>query len=69
MTTSDYSAYLTGIEMGARIMTRNARLLPARPDFETNAEAELARARKVLADALEAVVQAQVIYQRKPVEA
>jgi hypothetical protein len=69
MTTSDYSAYLTGIEMGARIMIRNARLLPARPDFETNAEAELARARKVLADALEAVVQAQVIYQRKPVEA
>jgi hypothetical protein len=69
MTTSDYSAYLTGIEMGARIMTRNARLLPARPDFETNAEAELARARAVLADALEAVVQAQVIYQRKPVEA
>jgi hypothetical protein len=69
MTTSDYSAYLTGIEMGARIMTRNARLLPARPDFETNAEAELARARMVLADALEAVVQAQVIYQRKPVEA
>jgi hypothetical protein len=69
MTASDYSAYLTGIEMGARIMTRNARLLPARPDFETNAEAELARARKVLADALEAVAQAQVIYQRKPVEA
>jgi hypothetical protein len=69
MTTSDYSAYLTGIEMGARIMTRNARLLPARPDFETNAEAELERARTVLADALEAVVQAQVIYQRKPVEA
>jgi hypothetical protein len=59
MTTSDYSAYLTGIEMGARIMTRNARLLPARPDFETNAEAELARARTVLADALEAVVKAQ----------
>jgi hypothetical protein len=69
VTTSDYSAYLTGIEMGARIMTRNARLLPARPDFETNAEAELERARTVLADALEAVVQAQVIYQRKPVEA
>lgn len=67
MTASDYSAYLTGIEMGARIMARNAKLLPARPDFETNAEAELARAREVLADALEHVVQAQAAYQRKPV--
>jgi hypothetical protein len=67
MTHSDYSAYLTGIELGARIMSRNARLLPSRPDFETNAEAELARARTVLAEALENVVKAQAAYQSKRV--
>ncbi|WP_315731741.1 MULTISPECIES: hypothetical protein [unclassified Bradyrhizobium] len=69
MRASDYSAYLTGIEMGARIMIRNAKLMPSRPDFETKAEAELARARQVLTDALESVVRAQAEYQRKPVDA
>lgn len=69
MTSSDYSTYLDGIEMGARIMIRNALSLPRRPDFETRAEDQLARARKVLAEALENVVRAQAEYQRKPVDA
>lgn len=69
MTSSDYSMYLNGIEMGARIMMRNALSLPRRPDFETRAEDQLAQARRVLGDALEAVVRAQAEYERKPVDA
>lgn len=69
MTSDDYSMYLDGIEMGARIMIRNTISLPRRPDFETRAEDQLAQARKVLTDALESVVQAQAQYQRKPVDA
>lgn len=69
MTSSDYSMYLNGIEMGARIMMRNALSLPRRPDFETRAEDQLAQARKVLTDALENVVRAQAEYERKSVDA
>lgn len=69
MTNNDYSAYLNGIEMGARMIRRNAKLLPARPDFETRAEDELAKARQVLTEALEGVIKAQGEYRRKPVDA
>ena len=69
MTHDDYSTYLIGIETGARMAARNASMLPKRPDFETNAEAELERAFKVLADALDAVITAQREYSSKPVDA
>ena len=69
MTHDDYSAYLIGIETGARMAARNALMLPKRPNFETNAEAELERAFKVLAGALDAVITAQKEYRNKPVDA
>lgn len=69
MTENDYSFYLRGIEFGTGIVMRNVNRLPRRPDFETRAEDQLAEARKVLTEALENVIKAQAIYQRKPVDA
>jgi hypothetical protein len=66
---TNISPYLEGIRMGARMAARNALSLPARPDFETNAEAELERVRAVLTEALTNVVKAQSEYQNKKVMA
>jgi len=69
MTNNDYSMYLNGIELGARMIRRNTKLLPARPDFETRAEDELTKARQALTEALEGIIKAQAEYRHKPVDA
>lgn len=67
MTSEDYKLYLDGIEIGARMAARNARMLPNRPDFETRAEDELANAHQALAAALEQIVTAQAEFRSKAV--
>jgi hypothetical protein len=61
--------HLQFIASGAQMAARHARALPVRPGFQSYAEDELAQCRKVLADALEEIVKAQVAYQSKPVDA
>lgn len=61
--------HLHFIESGAAMAARHARLLPAKPDFETIAESELAEARTILQNALEQIVKAQAVYQSKTADA
>jgi hypothetical protein len=56
------------IEAGAEMARRHALMLPVKPDFETKAEDELAKTRKVLESALANIIAAQAIYANKPVE-
>jgi hypothetical protein len=53
------------IEAGAAMAARHARMLPARPVWETKAEAELIATRQVLESALANVIAAQAIYASK----
>lgn len=69
MTADDYRSYLSGIELGARQAARNAKMLPARPEFETNAEAELDHAFRTLAAALDEIITARKALKGKPVAA
>lgn len=57
------------IEAGAEMARRHALMLPIKPDFETKAEDELAKTRKVLEEALANIIAAQAIYNNKPGEA
>lgn len=56
------------IEAGASMAARNAKALPFRPDFTTKAQDELAKARKVLEEALQNIIAAQSIYENKSLE-
>lgn len=55
--------YLEGIRMGANMAARNARMLVARPNFETLAEDDLQKAREAVTSALAAIEAAQAAYQ------
>jgi hypothetical protein len=57
--------HLQMIEAGAEMTARHAGRLFERPDWETLAEDELAKAEKVLADALLRVRAARELYRRK----
>jgi len=61
--------HLHFIEAGCEMAARHAGLLPARPDFESLAEIELAEVRKVLHNALEQIITAQAMYQSKKADA
>jgi hypothetical protein len=73
MTLADWrekvSKQLQFIEFGASMAARHARMLPGKPDWETKAECELARARSVLEAALEDIKTAQEIYAQKELAA
>lgn len=62
------SKHLQFIEAGSQMTVRHAEMLPLRPDFETMAEDELAKARKALESALANVIAAQAVYANKPAE-
>jgi len=60
-------SHLQFIEHGASMAARRARMLPGKPEWETRAEDELAKARVVLETALANVIAAQAIYADKPI--
>lgn len=62
------SSHLDCIQAGAEMAARRAKMLPVRPEFETNAQIALAESRKVLEAALADIIAAQNEYDSKPVE-
>jgi hypothetical protein len=60
-------SHLIFIESGSQMTVRHANALPGRPEWETLAENDLARARKVLEEALASIIEAQAIYAGKPI--
>jgi hypothetical protein len=62
------SPHLQFIEAGCEMAARHAGFLPVRPAFESKAEIELARTRKVLETALANIIKAQERYASKPEE-
>lgn len=69
MTLADWdkqvSPHLQFIEAGCEMAARHVGFLPIKAAFETRAEVELERTRKVLEAALAKITAAQVAYQRK----
>jgi S-methylmethionine-dependent homocysteine/selenocysteine methylase len=59
--------HLEFIEAGAEMAARHSRQLLARPDWETLAEAELAKVEKVLENALQQVRAARASYGSKDI--
>jgi hypothetical protein len=72
MTLADWDTkvrpHLNFIRSGAEMAARHARQLPFRPDFETKAQSELAETRAVLEIALQRIINAQAVYESKPME-
>lgn len=56
------------IEAGAELAARRAKMLPTIPEWETLAEAELAKSRKVLETALNKIIAAQQAFAVRQVE-
>jgi len=54
--------YLDGIRMGANMAARNARMLVARPSFETMAQDDLQKAREAVKAALATIEAAEAAY-------
>lgn len=60
--------HLGFIEAGAEMAARHARALPFKLPFTTHAQDALEEARKVLENALASIVQAQSLYEAKPID-
>jgi hypothetical protein len=72
MTLEEYDVkvkpHLNLIGAGAELAARHARALPFKLPFTTHAQDELAEARMVLENALASIIQAQSLYEAKPLE-